>query len=91
MRRLYSPARPGEIDQQIVVPASVCTGGVLIHFSYLRWLGLALYPVLILAAPLLGCGAVLSVPAALPPLVSLTSERSKQKENQSQSRRHKNH
>lgn len=48
---------------------------------YLHWLGLALYPVLVLAAPLPGCGAFLSVPAALPPLVFLTSERSRQPEN----------
>lgn len=42
---------------------------------YLHRLGLALYPVLVLAAPLPRCGAFLSVPAALPPLVFLTSER----------------
>lgn len=47
---------------------------------YLHWLGLALYPVLVLAAPLPGCGAILSVPAALPPLVFLTSERSQRKQ-----------
>lgn len=41
---------------------------------YLHWLGLALYPVLVLAAPLPRCGAFLSVPASLPPLVFLTSE-----------------
>lgn len=44
---------------------------------YLQWLGLALYPVLVFAAPLPGCGAVLSVPAALPPLFFLTSKRRK--------------
>lgn len=42
---------------------------------YLHWLGLALYPVLVLAAPLSGRGAVPPVPAALPLLVFLTSDR----------------
>lgn len=42
--------------------------------THLHRLRLALYPVFIFAAPLPGCGAILSVPAALPPLVLLTSE-----------------
>ena len=46
---------------------------------YLRRLGFALYPVVVLAAPLPGRGALPSVPAALPPLVSLTSERRQRK------------
>lgn len=47
---------------------------------YLYWLGLALHSVLVLAAPLPGCGAFFSVPAALPPLIFLTSVRSPPKQ-----------
>lgn len=80
MRHLYLPARPEEIDQHNLVPATYLRRGSLIpvrkwKLYYLRWLGLALYPVLVLAAPLSGRGAVPPVPAALPLFVFLTSDR----------------
>lgn len=80
-RQLYLPAPTRSRKRSAhsgtsgsVISARTC------ELYYLGWLGLALYPVLVLAAPLPGRGAVLSVPAALPPLVFLTSETSRRKQ-----------